>query len=49
MPYFELQYLWTWIKDKQIVMEGDDEAGVIIIADAEGIPVEIYGYERNEH
>ena len=42
--YFNLN--WTWIKDKEIIHQGNEESGMLIIVDADGNMVKWYGYER---
>lgn len=41
-------FLWSWIKDKQIVHRGDLDSGVIIVYDEEGRMVGMWGYESIE-
>lgn len=41
--YFSFE--WTWIKDKQIIHKGNDYYGMLMIADKDGIPIKMYGYE----
>jgi hypothetical protein len=43
--YAHFDFNWTWIKDKQLVMRGNQYAGMLIILDEEGNPVGMYGYE----
>ena len=44
--YVHLNFNWTWIRDKQIMIRGNELAGMLIIADSEGKTLRIYGYER---
>lgn len=41
--YFSFE--WTWIKDKKIIHKGNDYYGMLMIADKDGVPIKIYGYE----
>jgi len=48
---YELAHIgfnWTWIKDKQIDVEGDQISGLIIITDKDDNIIEMYGYELVE-
>lgn len=38
-------FLWSWIKDKQIIHKGDEDSGVIIVYDEENRVVGMWGYE----
>jgi len=42
--YFTFDY--TWLRDKQIIHNGNEMGGVLIIADEEGNVLKMYGYER---
>jgi hypothetical protein len=44
--YVHLNFNWTWIRDKQIILRGDQYAGMLIILDSEGRQVRMYGFER---
>lgn len=44
--YVHLNFNWSWIKDKQIILRGNEDSGILIIADAEGKAVKMYGFER---
>ena len=44
--YAYFRFDWNWIKDKQIILKGNKKGGALIIADAEGNVVRMYGYER---
>jgi hypothetical protein len=43
--YAHFNFDWTWIKDKEIVMKGNEYAGMIIILDRKGRAVGMYAYE----
>jgi hypothetical protein len=43
--YAHFNFDWTWIKDKEIVMKGNEYAGMIIILDKKGRAVGMYAYE----
>ena len=44
--YVYFTFDWNWIKDKQIILKGDETAGVLIITDEDGLAVKMFGYER---
>ena len=44
--YVHLSFNWTYIRDKQIMIRGNEQAGMLIIADSEGKTLRMYGYER---
>jgi hypothetical protein len=44
--YVYFRFDWNWIKDKQIILRGNEDSGILIIADAEGKAVKMYGFER---
>ena len=44
--YVHLNFDWTYIRDKQIILKGNSMGGVLIIADSEGNKLKIYGYDR---
>jgi len=44
----ELEFPWTWIKDKQIEIDGNRFRGMIIISDSEDKVIKIIGYELVE-
>jgi hypothetical protein len=46
LHYAYFNFNWTWIRDKQIILKGNKMGGTLIIADAEGNMVRMYGYER---
>lgn len=43
--YAHFNFDWTWIKDKEIIVKGDQYAGMLIILDSKGRAVGMYGYE----
>ena len=43
--YAHFNFDWTWIKDKELVMKGDQYAGMLIILDDRGRVVGMYAYE----
>ena len=43
---FNIDFEWTYIRDKQIDVDGDEDKGLIIITDNEDNIVAIYGYEK---
>ena len=43
--YAQFNFNWTWIRDKQITHRGNQYGGMLIIADDEGNPIKVYGYE----
>ena len=34
--YVYFRFNWSWIKDKQIILRGNEDSGILIIADEEG-------------
>lgn len=44
--YAYFRFDWSWIKDKQIILKGNEMGGMLIITDADGKALKIYGYER---
>jgi len=44
----ELNFNWTWIRDKQIQIEGNRRRGLIIITDMNDNIVKLLGYELVE-
>ena len=44
--HVHLNFDWNWIKDKQIFIRGNWKAGVLVIVDADGKTVGMYGYEQ---
>ena len=43
--YAHFNFNWTWIRDKQIVVKGNEYLGQMIILDVDGETVGWYGYE----
>jgi hypothetical protein len=43
--YVYFRFDWNWIKDKQIIHNGDEFGGILLILDSEGNKVKMYGYE----
>ena len=44
--YVHLNFNWTWIRDKQIILRGDENSGMLIIADEDGNMIKMFGFER---
>jgi hypothetical protein len=44
--YVHLNFNWTWIRDKQIILRGDEDSGMLIIADEDGNMIKMYGFQR---
>ena len=43
--YAHFNFDWTWIKDKEIVLKGNEWGGMLIILDDRGRAVGMYAYE----
>ena len=43
--YVHFTFPWRWIRDKQIVLQGDKWRGMLYILDKDGRLVKVYGYE----
>jgi hypothetical protein len=43
---FVINFDWMWIRDKQIEVDGDEEAGLIYISDSEDNIISVYAYEK---
>ena len=43
--YAHFNFDWTWIKDKEIILKGNEYAGMVIILDQKGRAVGMYAYE----
>lgn len=43
--YAHFNFDWNWIRDKQIILRGDEYAGMLIILDNRGKAVGMYAYE----
>ena len=44
--YIHFNFLWTDIRDKQIIHRGNSDIGTLIILDEDGGLVKMYGYEK---
>jgi hypothetical protein len=44
--YVHLNFDYTWLRDKQIILKGNSRMGMLIIIDADGRTVGMYGYEE---
>ena len=44
--YVHLNFNWNWIRDKQIILRGDENSGMLIIADEDGNMIKMWGFER---
>ena len=44
--YVHLNFDYTWLRDKQIILRGNKRAGMLVIIDADGKTVGMYGYEE---
>jgi hypothetical protein len=47
--YAHFNFDWSWIKDKEIVLKGNEFAGMLIILDDRGRAVGMYAYELIEY
>lgn len=43
--YAHFNFDWTWIRDKEIIHQGNKDIGMLIILDNEGNAVGMYAYE----
>ena len=43
--YVHFHFPWTWIKDKQIVHQGNHISGMLMILDMNDNLIKVYGYE----
>lgn len=43
--YAHFTFDYTWLRDKQIVLQGDKYMGMLIILDSKGNALKWYGYE----
>ena len=43
--YVQLNFDYTWIRNKQIILRGNKYAGMLVIIDTDGRTVGMYGYE----
>jgi hypothetical protein len=46
--YAHFNFDWSWIKDKEIVVDGDEYEGVLMIINDKGQMVGFYGYQLIE-
>jgi len=44
--YVHLNFDYTWLRDKKIILRGNKRAGMLVIVDADGRTVGMYGYEE---
>ena len=44
--YVHLNFDYTWLRDKQIILRGNSRAGMLIIIDADGRTVGMYAFEE---
>lgn len=42
----QLFYEWHYIRDKEIIIDGNEWRGLIMIQDEDGRIIELYGYEK---
>ena len=48
--YANFEFNYIWLRDKQIVLKGDEYMGMLIILDSKGNALKWYGYEMiNEY
>jgi hypothetical protein len=43
--YAHFNFDWTWIRDKEIIHQGNEDIGMLMIATEDGQIVGMYGYE----
>ena len=43
--YVQFKFSYTWLRDKQIIHNGDEYGGILLILDSDGRQVKMYGYE----
>ena len=43
--YANFEFNYIWLRDKQIVLKGDEYMGMLIILDQKGNALKWYGYE----
>ena len=43
--YVDFTFRWTWIRDKQIQVQGDKYRGMLLILDKDDNVIKMYGYE----
>jgi len=44
--YVHLNFDYTWLRDKRIILKGDETMGMLIILDDRGRAVGMYAYEQ---
>jgi len=44
--YVHLNFDYTWLRDKQIILRGNSRAGMLVIIDVDGRTVGMYAYEE---
>ena len=44
--YVHLNFDWSWIKDKELILRGNWEMGMLVILDVDGRTVGMYAYEQ---
>ena len=44
--YVHFHFPWTWIRNKQLIYEGNQNSGVLLITDEDGIILKALGYEK---
>jgi hypothetical protein len=44
----EFTFAYQWLKDKQIIVDGTEYSGILIISDWDDNIIKMYGYERLE-
>ena len=44
----EFTFAYQWLRDKQIIVDGTERAGILIISDWDDNIIKMYGYELIE-
>jgi hypothetical protein len=44
--YVHFEFLWTWIRDKKLYHQGNEDRGMLIITDENDNVVKMLGYEK---
>ena len=44
--YVHLNFDYTWLRDKQMILRGNWEMGMLVILDVDGKTVGMYAYEQ---
>ena len=44
--YVHLNFDYTWLRDKKMILRGNVYAGMLVIIDVDGRTVGMYGYEQ---